>query len=569
MPGARLFVLPSPWALFDAKGDEGDYGRLPLDPEAVTEVQAGRPIYLAVPAGAEVRVSGYKMAAHRMGKTYRWRDEQYALYLLSVGVRPDENSLQIDVDGERAGLVAVNGYLARPEFSAGTDNAEIQQIRAELLDGFLLSVVNLIQMTSDPQYEKFQIVWDRLQIAWGDFQAESTIPPMALIVRHANKIASLVRDLIRKPRHLLRRQRELTSVDRVQQLDVSCVRWLSRQPGTTVYERAGPRQKIMAVQRHESFDTLENRVLRDFAIRTSREASRYGNIYQRLKETARWKLVHRYGRRCHRAVAELNELKIRQLTPPLIPNFVLLQDIRYRPLWRAYLDLIRRQDAEDECWRWQHRLWLDYVRLITHLSIRQADGFESIAEVPLRIAQEQARGVWSLIPSQSGTWVYKSRENEEFFVSMVWNSDMDHPKSEAWMSGLGCSSYLHIARLSDNAESYVLLWGFHGMQDESEQLEALAHSCERSLAAVREMRRVNYDENLLLRGIVFVSDPYGGTSKLPISPNAPLQKFYHSGDVSAVRIRASRDDIIRVSRSLSNLIPALIRNQFGEDDGDG
>ena len=569
MAGARLFVLPSPWALFDTEAEQAGYGRLPLDLEAPAEVPAGRPVYLAIPVGAEVRVSGNKMAAHRLGKSYKWRDEEYALYLLSVGVRPNETSLAIDVDGVRVGVVSIKGYVARPAFSAGTENDKNPQLRAELLDGFLLSIVNLIQMTSDPQYEKFQIVWDRLQTAWSDAEAESTIPPMALIVRHADKFASLVRDLVRKPRHLLRRQRELTSVDRVQQLDVSCVRWLSRQPGTTVYERAGPRQKIMAVQRYESVDTLENRVLRDFVIRTSREASRYTKMYERLNKTGRWNLVRRYGRRCHHAVSELGELNVSRLTPPVVPNFVLLQDVRYRFLWRAYLELIRRQDEEDECWRWQHRLWLDYCRLVIHLSLRQADSFEPIAEEPLRINQEQKRGVWSSLQSQSGTWVYKDEDGEEFVVSFVWDVDRDHPKTGAWVSALGCSSYLHIARLSDNEEGFILLWGYHGFQETSENLDALGNSCQRAIDAIRNLRRINYDERLRIDGVIFVSNPYGDTIKKPFSPEKPLESFRKFGRVSAVRMGVSRSDIISISKRFSSLLPVLIRNQFGGDGGDG
>ena len=67
MPGARLFVLPSPWALFDIQAEQAGYGRIPLDPNELTEIVAGRPVYLAVPAGSDVRISGYKMAAHRLG----------------------------------------------------------------------------------------------------------------------------------------------------------------------------------------------------------------------------------------------------------------------------------------------------------------------------------------------------------------------------------------------------------------------------------------------------------------------------------------------------------------------
>jgi hypothetical protein len=565
LPETHLFVLPAPWALFDPKANQAGYGRLRLAPTHPTRVSAGRPVYLAIPSRHEVRVSGYKMAAHALGMPYRLQDEDYTLYLLSVGVRQGESDLEIDVDGERAGVVSVDGYLPRPVFSAGSDNAEFSTARAELLDGFLLSIVNLIQMTSDPQYEIHQIVWERLQIAWNDEEAESTVPPVALIVRHAERCASMVRDLVEKPRHLLRRQRELTPVDRVQQLDVSCVRWLSRQPGRTVYERAGPHQRIMAVQRHGSLDTLENRVLKDFVDRSSREANRYTNACQRLKETARWNLVYRYGRRCHRAVSHLNDLDVSRLSPPVVPNFVLLQDVRYRHLWRAYMELLRRQDEEDECWRWQHRLWHDYVRLILHLSLRQADKFRPVAEAPLRINTEQTRGVWSLISSQSGTWFFRDEDGEEYILSLIWRVDSRHPKTHDWLSGLGCGSVLHVSRLSDSAEGYLPIWGFHGFGKNPEDIEELAKSCDRALGNVMLTRQLHHDETIRLHGIILLSDPHQDTIKMGVLPERQIKKFHKTEHVSAFRIGVFRRDIKSVARRLATSVPFYVRQLFSED----
>jgi hypothetical protein len=565
LPSTQTFLLPSPWALFDTSAEMTGYGRLRLDRNSPTEVIAGRPIYIAVPTESEVWVSGYKMAAHRLGSTFRWGENDYALHLLSVGVRPNENSLEIEVDGEFAGIVTCQGYIPRPAFSAGRENAEIPQLRAEILDGFLLSIVNLIQMTSDPQYDKYQLVWDRLQEAWSDLETESTIPPMALIVRHAQRFASMVRDLTEKPRHLLRRQTELTAVDRVQQLDVACVRWLSRQPGENVYEQAGGRQKIMAVQRHESIDTLENRVLRDFSLRTSREASRYTNLYGSLSETARWNMVHRYGRRCHRAVSELVDRGVSNLAPPVVPNFVLLQDQRYRYLWEAYLELIRRQDEADECWRWQHRLWLDYLRLVIHQSIRSSENFELIAEEPLRITDEQVRGVWSRIPSQSGSWLFVDDIGEEYVVSLIWNAEIDHPKSENWILGLGCSAYLHVTRLSDQAEAYILIWGYHAFLDEPENLGEIAASCDRALNQVREYRHFIDDEAPRVGGMVFVSDAYKGTTQRGVLLEKTLTRFDRTGRVAVIRLRVSRREIASVSKRIKRLVPTFINDLFAED----
>ena len=124
-------------------------------------------------------------------------------------------------------------------------------------------MVDLIRLAEDPAVAWYESGWARLSHAWTGDHISLTDPPMALIVRHADTLLRLLTDLGRHPRHILSRTRAMLPVDRVQQLDVASVRWLSRQPGREVYERAGPRQRILAVRRFEDLDTLENRVLRD------------------------------------------------------------------------------------------------------------------------------------------------------------------------------------------------------------------------------------------------------------------------------------------------------------------
>ncbi len=563
MSAPKVFVLPTPWALFDPEADKAGYGRLPLKPDVPVSVSAGRPIYLAAAVNLSIRISGYKMAVHRIGGYYRLGDDEYALYLLSVGVRASEDNLEIEANGEWIGTISVDGYIPRPAFSAGQYNSEVPEGRAETLDRFLLSLVDLIQMTFDPQYETHQIMWDRLQIAWTDQDAESTTPPMSLIVRHAEKYGSLVRDLVERPRHLLRRQRELTPIDRVQQLDVSCIRWLSRQSGHTVYERAGPKQKIMAVQRHESLDTLENRVLRDFSLRTSREATRYSNNHYRLKTSNRWNLVHQYGRRCHRSIRELTERGVAEAHAPVVPNFVLLQDVRYRHLWRAYLEIIRRQDEEDECWRWQHNLWQDFCRFLTHLSLRQSEEFSRIAEAPLRVSMEQVRGVWGQISSQSGTWLISDGVDETYVVSLIWSTDIKHPKTEHWMTGLGCDTYLYVQRLSDNADGFISIWGYHGFSSKPELLEDLAASCDRALKRVQDNEKLQRDMDLHLRGIILVSNAFHDTTRHGVLPERSLKKLHGGDAVSVDRVGAKRSDIDSAINRLSESIAWHVTKLFG------
>jgi hypothetical protein len=551
---AKAFALPAPWAHLDPKTERTGFGRKNLSPDQVTEIEAGGPVYLAIPGDGTVRVSGRRMGTQSLGEKYEIGNSDYRIHLLSVGVNPSEEILEVEVEGSLVGTIRFNGHIPRPAFSAGDENADAPTRKAEQLDIFLLSVVDLIQMANDPQYNDKQIVWERLLAAWTDHTAESSIPPMALIVRHAQTLQKLTKDLYENPRHILRRLQELTPVDRVQQLDISCVRWLSRQPGKDVYERAGPRQRILSVQRHQSIDTLENRVLVDFSKRSQLAASNYTKRYDRLKKTGRWGLVNMYGRKSHRINRDLSSEGVSRIHPPLTPNFVLLQDVRYRRLWKSYLELLRQSDDEDECWRWQHRLWSDYIRLLTHISLRADDRFQMVAETPLRINEEQERGSWVAMSSQqSGTWLVQTKDGMEYIVSLIWSMNSEHQKSQVWMQALGCQGFFHIQSLSDSREAYVALWAYHSYSDTRPDLKSLGESAKIAIENCKHNAQLVDDVEVDLSGIIIVSD----------FEEVPDLKVYRTENGEATALKtgitlSSRESIFRMlQNSLINKIETM------------
>ena len=554
MEPAKCFILPTPWGHLDPKASEWGFGRKLLSPAQSTEIDAGVPVYLAVPAGETVRVTGYKMGTHQLSNTYQLGGTSYVIWLLSVGVKPTEHELEIEISGCYAGTIRMNGFISRPAFSAGEESTSTPTKRAEELDIFLLSIIDLIQMTNDPQYEKLQIVWNRLFEAWVNRDAESTIPPMALIVRHAHKLQSLIKELNEKPRHILRRKRELTPVDRVQQLDISCVRWLSRQPGRDIYQRAGPRQRILSVQRHESFDTLENRVFADVAKRSLRAAAAYTLRYKGLKGSERWNLVSIYGRRCRHVSLNLCTVGVSSIHPPVVPNFVLLQDFRYRRIWRAYIELLRQSEEEDECWRWQHRLWFDYVRLLTHLSLTAHKNFQTVAEAPLRVNDEQHRGAWIKMDSQSGTWLALPETADESVVSLIWSMTSSHPKIHPWIGALGCQAVIHVQRLTDQREGYIALWGYHSFAGAAPDLKALGQSANNAIENCKNNARLAYDEEIDLRGLIIASD-FQKNSRVAANRTS-------TGEVIIQRMGISHTARVKMIDGISNSIISHIKAIF-------
>ena len=525
---AQAYVLSTPWALFDLART----GRRPLSLEDPVEVPAGSPLFLAAPAEARVDVDGRHLGAQRETNAFHLGHRRYALYSLSVGTRDEDSTMAVRLDNAVAGHIEIMGHFPRPSWSLGHDRIAPSDPRQERLDLFLLGLVDLIRLADDPAVAWHESGWTRLSTAWTGDEIRLTDPPMALIVRHADTLQRLLNDLGHHPRHILSRTRDMTPVDLVQQLDIASVRWLSRQPGRDVYERAGPRQRILAVRRFEDLDTLENRVLRDLAARSQGLATAYTTHYCALSTSERWKRVDEYRRRCQRLARDLRESAIGLPRPPIMPNNALLDDRRYRRIWRAYRDIIRRLDEQDECWRWQHRLWADFCRLATQVALQFVDKFHAVAESPLRIATEQQRGRWSLVDAHSGVFLLLDRQGlPAAILSVLWDTTAKHPKLAPWMAGLGAAAVLHLQSLKDGKESYLLLWPLHLFGDEIPELHQIAESGHRALE--RCLSELELADNVHIRaeGLVLVSN--FGAGQFTDGPTA-----HRAGAVVATRLRA-------------------------------
>ena len=487
---SALFALPHPWSLYDTAGQPG-VSRQKLGQAPVT-IQAGGALFLAVPEGRRLTARGRKRGMEREGRAFPLANGSYELRIVSVGTRSDERRFEIAGPEGLEGAVDLIGHLPRPGWTAGVEGGAPTERRAEALDRFILDTIERIRSADDPTLVDLPTHWARLEHAWSQPGLESPDPPLELIVRQAESMRALIAELASHPRRILRRTREQMPLGRVQQLDTTCIRWLSRQPGRDVYERAGPRQRILAVARYETLDTLENRVLRAFAELSRNVARDYCRRYDALRHSVRWRLVDRYAAECRRISRELREVGIGLPEPPVVPNFVLLQEPRYRRVWIAWRELLRRLDEQDEAWRWQHRLWADFCRLVVHVCLRHAADVETIAEAPLRIAHEQMRGRWSLVDGQTGVFL-ATKDGRRFVVSSIGDMTADHPKVEPWMCSLGAVCMLHVQALDNGAEAVVFVWPVHGAGSARPALEQQVLSAGRALSRCLDQVELSSD----------------------------------------------------------------------------
>lgn len=184
-------------------------------------------------------------------------------------------------------------------------------------------------------------------------------PRAGLETTLARELPTVLTQIFDRLRKVLRREREPQPVGRVEQLDAACLRWLTRQPGYTVAQKAGPRQQVLAVVRRENYDILENRVLKDLLLRTTRLTERWLEENEKTfpnHETV--KAVKRLSNLCRKGM----ELEVLQGVSPLHdvpkPNYVLTQDTLYRRIWDAYLLVVEHYRLIEGLWDREEELKL-------------------------------------------------------------------------------------------------------------------------------------------------------------------------------------------------------------------
>ena len=236
-------------------------------------------------------------------------------------------------------------------------------------------------------------LWPRLRAAWKRAEDEAD-PRMAEIVKQAREIGPVLTELEHRIRRVLRRTRELTPLGRVQEMDRASMLWLSRQPGRTVAERAGPSQRILSTVRYENFDTLENRVFHAYVLLAGLVAREWQREHKRALGSDRYQMVDAFSRRCKAIARDLDALGIGVAEPGITPNYVLMQDKGYRRIRLAWERLLRRERILDDLWAWQAQTWTDFAVLAIVLAIDELEEAQLIAQSPIVWRQEAMTGRW-------------------------------------------------------------------------------------------------------------------------------------------------------------------------------
>ena len=284
------------------------------------------------------------------------------------------------------------------------------QLTAEM-HNMIARVQELEQALDDPSN-----VWKRLREAWL-FAEDSKKPKISEIVRQASKITPHIKDLEKKIRRILRRDREKIQLDRVQEMDRASMRWLSRQPGKTLAQRAGSDQRILAIVRKENFDTLENRVLHAYVLLAERVAQVWMDEHPKASATKRYELVDKFRKFSRNFARQLKGMGVGKAEANTTPNYVLMQDRNYKEVYDAWQRLITRDLIEDELWAWQSEIWTDFCALAIVLSMNDLPEAELIAQAPIVWNETSDHGRWFYLHQPLAIfWLRDSKRIVEVFV---------------------------------------------------------------------------------------------------------------------------------------------------------
>ncbi|RRH70164.1 hypothetical protein EG244_17285 [Falsigemmobacter faecalis] len=283
---------------------------------------------------------------------------------------------------------AREGFFLRPR--EGREEEAPPEARAALsrMNQVIARVQELGEALDDPSN-----LWEHLREAW-DRAGQEESPRMAEIVRQSAEMEPVLSRLRSTLRRVLRRHRELTPMGRVQEMDRSSMRWLSRQPGRSIAERAGAGQRIMAVVRHEDFDTLENRVAHSYVTLAAEVGREWLREHQRASGSRRFQSVDSFVKLCRVTALDLQAHGIGFAEAGITPNYVLLENPTYSRIRTNWLRLLQRKKANDSHWAWQAQTWMDFTVLAIVLALRDLEGAELIAQSPILFREEAEGGIW-------------------------------------------------------------------------------------------------------------------------------------------------------------------------------
>ena len=411
------------------------------------------------------------------GTVFATRQGKYRLYEVPHGVlaskeKSSASAVRQDLtifSDSRMQEVTLDTEFAMPQWEEKNPSELANTVKA--WSQFFDDCIDARKMEGSENRLPWQNIKEYLEKASG----ETSEPRMALIVHIAQKMRNHLAQTVRMARKILLRERNILPVERITETDTACLRWYIRQPGENMAQKAAVnRQSLMAISRKESFDTLENRVLKDFLFRCKMVAQKYitTEVGKQFQDSRKGRDVRQFQSICADLLSDRNLLDVAQLHSRVRPNYVLQNDARYREVWRNYQRLLRQEDEEDRSWDWQSRTWADIVRLLTGAALASMEKQRSRGEMPfakpllqasMYIRKEQDIGSRVLPGCEPGPFAItpKNTKGAEWILEIVHSKEADAHAATQDLAEIGGHLYLVLERIGKRERRIIIIWAVH------------------------------------------------------------------------------------------------------------
>ncbi|HWD93539.1 MAG TPA: DUF2357 domain-containing protein [Verrucomicrobiae bacterium] len=339
---------------------------------------------------------------------------------------------------------------------------------------------------------------------------------MALIVRLSREstLRRALETVSRHPRRILQRYRNDTPISRIQELDPACIRDYARRPGISALEKAGPRQRLLAVLRRELRDTLENRVACWVMERIAYRAGAYCSENSAYHQDEKVEGVNRFGRNSKqwRSSQWLQDVaRLRQVVAQ--PNYPLQFETRYQAVWETYQRLLKEKREIDDAWAWQRILWGETGRQLIAGCLHHS--YSSVAASTPFYRTESRHGFWTELPIAPGP--FKTPHGECYILdsrdldsvkSRHRSHWLDHPPKffpgAEFLGASGCDQVLFWPRIN----RALLVWHYYhaALAEDPGGLTASLQRCAAALEILNSDLRRFSQSKVQLSGFLLTAD---------------------------------------------------------------
>ncbi|CDR33583.1 DUF2357 domain-containing protein [Criblamydia sequanensis] len=452
------YLLPEPWSLLCGNAIKIDSSK--------NETIVIDTLYrsLMVPFNTKIFINNVEIPSKKQSSIFTWEGKSYRRILLPIELSQDQDSKWfIELKNDNFNL---SFRLSPPQYKDKIE--KLKSLIRWQIDNFL--ELGSLKIEGDLSEEKFgcstRRSWRVAKKFWlGDVGGNTSHQSSLLIKLARDKLLNkALSHVLKNPNKVLKRERVLQNIAKANEFDAGCLQWYIQQPGNSLREKAGHKQKLLSMSRQDNINLLENRVSKWVCDKLIHLAHAYLRDNKNYCSSDKYLEVRSFEARIKAPITQnfLNEVS--SCEHHFKPNFVLMQHVHYRHIWRVYQELRNQQKIEDECWKWQTNLWCETGRQLMGAIMTLVSSKFKISlmgDSSFYLKQEQLDGFWQESPITPGP--FRSDLGIIEYIDLR-DGDIESYLLD-WMLTLGCQQLLRQKR-NDDREFLMPIWFWHATGDE-------------------------------------------------------------------------------------------------------